>query len=94
MTGYYCPGCGATRATHHLLHGRLLKALDENALWVLSLPLVLYGAASEVRRAWCGRPLPGDIARQRWLILGFGAVVVLFGLLRNLPGEPFEWLAP
>lgn len=94
LTGLYCPGCGATRATHELLHGRLLAALDENALWVLGLPLVCYAAASEVRRQCRGRPLAGDPARNRWVILGAGIVVLLFGLLRNVPWEPFAWLAP
>lgn len=26
-TGYYCPGCGGTRAVRELLHGRFLKSL-------------------------------------------------------------------
>ncbi len=94
LTGLYCPGCGATRATHELLHGRLLAALQDNALWVLGLPLVFYAAASEVRRQCRGRPLPGDLTRNRGVILGAGILVLLFGLLRNLPWEPFAWLAP
>lgn len=94
LTGLYCPGCGATRATHELLHGRLLAALHANALWVLGLPLVLYAAASEIRRQCWGRPLPGDPARNRWLLFGAGIIVLLFGALRNLPWEPFTWLAP
>ncbi len=94
LTGLYCPGCGATRATHELLHGRLLAALHENALWVLALPVVCYAAASEIWRQCWGRPLPGDLTRSRTIILGAGVVVLLFGVLRNLPWEPFTWLAP
>src|SRR5215469_5393002 len=37
LTGLYCPGCGATRATYQLLHGNFLMALHDNALYVISL---------------------------------------------------------
>lgn len=38
FTGYYCPGCGGTRAVYALLHMRLIKAF-------LYHPLVPYSAA-------------------------------------------------
>ncbi|WP_408606132.1 DUF2752 domain-containing protein [Anaeromicropila populeti] len=25
-TGYYCPGCGGTRATQYLIHGHIIKS--------------------------------------------------------------------
>lgn len=37
LTGYYCPGCGGTRAFLSLLHGKLLDSLKYH-------PVVLYGA--------------------------------------------------
>ena len=37
ITGYYCPGCGGTRATVFLLHGDILKSVQYH-------PLVLYMA--------------------------------------------------
>ena len=37
LTGWNCPGCGATRAAYQLLHGHLLRALHDNALFVLTL---------------------------------------------------------
>jgi hypothetical protein len=40
-TGFYCAGCGATRAMYALLHGRVLVALHDNALFVALLPFVL-----------------------------------------------------
>lgn len=85
MTGWNCPGCGATRATHELLHGRLLAAWHYNALWVLSLPLAVYLAISELRVSAGRRPLPGDLPRQRWFWLTAIIVAILFFVGRNLP---------
>jgi hypothetical protein len=93
-TGLYCPGCGATRATHELLHGRVLVALRDNAFWVLSLPLVVYAVASETRRLFWGRPLPGDVLRRPRLFALLVAAAVVFGVLRNIPCAPFALLAP
>src|SRR5271163_1548576 len=51
-TGLYCAGCGATRALFALLHGRMLEALHDNALFVLALPLFLGLAGSQAWSAW------------------------------------------
>lgn len=90
LTGLYCPGCGATRASYQLLHGHLVRALHDNALFVLSLP------ALAARGAWClnrqrrGQPVrffipPGAL----WIFL---AVALIFVVLRNFPA--FSFLAP
>jgi len=94
ITGLHCPGCGATRATHQLLHGELVSALRYNAFWVLALPVAFYAAVSETRRLTKGRPLPGDLVRNRWFWVGLISVALLFGVLRNVPVYPFVLLAP
>lgn len=44
MTGYDCPGCGAQRSLHALLHGHLTEAVRYNVAIFLILPLTaLYG---------------------------------------------------
>ncbi|MBX9789449.1 MAG: DUF2752 domain-containing protein [Pirellulales bacterium] len=94
LTGWHCPGCGATRALHALLHGDVSQALAFNPVFVVLLPIV--GAALGWRglESWRGRPprtrplLPGGA------ILALAAVLVVFGIARNLPGWPFELLAP
>jgi hypothetical protein len=85
LTGLECPGCGATRATHELLHGRLSAALHYNALWILSLPLIAYVAMSELRVLGGGRPLLGDLPRKRWFWLSIIAAIAVFAVVRNLP---------
>jgi len=93
-TGLHCPGCGAVRATHELLHGRLRAALRYNALWVSVLPLCTYAGLSEWRRRRCGRPLWGDLSRRRWPLVLLAVAAVLFFVLRNVPVYPLLLLAP
>jgi hypothetical protein len=51
LLGIECPGCGATRALAALLHGRVLQALQLNALFVLLLPFGMAVAIQTYRRA-------------------------------------------
>jgi hypothetical protein len=95
LTGCYCPGCGTLRAVHHLLHGQIAAAMHANALAMMSLVLCLGFLAYRAGRAGAirltmlsGLTLPTAYV---WAALG---IVVAFGVVRNLPGTPFVWLAP
>ncbi len=97
MTGIYCAGCGATRALHALLHGRVLAALHDNALFVAALPLLIYVVAVYVLDAWRRNAWPAvyvDPRQVLWRGAAAFAVMVLFMVLRNLPGAAFAWLRP
>jgi hypothetical protein len=96
-TGIYCAGCGATRAIHALLHGRVIEALHDNALFAAALPLLLYVAAPYALAAWRANAWPQIPVDGRKLARrGIGIVLLMIGfmILRNLPGWPFEWLRP
>jgi hypothetical protein len=82
LTGLYCPGCGSTRAIHQLLHGDFLQALSLNPLMVISLPIL---ALLCFRPKWAYRP---SVA---WCAL---ALLVSYGILRNIHLWPFVLLAP
>ena len=83
LTGLDCPLCGATRATHALVHGRLVEALDFNALYVAALPLVGF-----LVLLWLVRGRLPDRVRSGAFLWSAVAVAVVFAVLRNLPIEP------
>lgn len=93
LTGWYCPGCGSLRALHQLLHGNFRAAWAMNPLTLLLLPFLAGGLAREAVSFWRGQPLP------QWIIPGASiralcALIILFGIVRNLPFHPFDLLAP
>lgn len=93
LTGIWCPACGATRASHAMLHGDLVSAFHQNALWLALAPLCLYAWLSWTLAAY-GRPvLPRlrlDARAGVWLL----AALAVFCVARNLPFTSFEALRP
>jgi hypothetical protein len=90
-TGLLCPGCGALRGIHQLLHGHLATAFRFNPMLFASLPFALwfgvkYGLQKEQK------PLALSL-RPAWLWLILVAVVAI-SVLRNLPGATFALLRP
>jgi hypothetical protein len=93
ITGLYCPGCGSLRATHALLHGEILAALDLNPLMVVSIPFLTYGFISLALYRIRGRGLPRLIKHPFW-VWAILALIIVYTVLRNLPYYPFSVLAP
>lgn len=92
-TGLHCPGCGSARCCHALLHGRLAQALAYNVALVVSLPFVVVGLLAEAWRYAKGLP-PAAPRLPAWVVWAIAAAISLFWVLRNVPAEPFVWLAP
>lgn len=84
LTGWWCPGCGLTRATHHLLRGQLAEAFRFNLLVVFVLTAIALSWA-----AWLlsttGRSLLGGRTFPRWAIAAMCTIAVAYGIARNLP---------
>ncbi len=59
LTGLQCPGCGTTRALHHLLHGDVAGAFRLNAMLFVAVP---FGALASVSRRVATHPLTGWVA--------------------------------
>ena len=96
-TGLHCPGCGCQRAIHHLLNGRLLLALQHNAMLIIALPWLLWEAV-RASLLYLKLPVP-RFMKRRWRFSGKQAMLIVvavtaFWLLRNVPCQPFELLAP
>lgn len=93
LTGLYCPGCGSLRAIHQLLQGNLQAAWAMNPLTLVLLPFIGYGLASEALLQLRGLGLPQPMLAGA-SIYTLCAVIILFGILRNIPLYPFGLLAP
>lgn len=92
LTGFYCPGCGASRAIRSLLHLDFLQALRYNAFVTVSLPFIgLYVAALAVSFVRFGED---RVSRKIPIvpIVVFAVLAILYGILRNVPVLSF--LAP
>ncbi len=84
LTGQWCPGCGLTRATHHLFRGNVGQALSFN----LFVPLVLVALVA-MWAVWLS-----VVARRgvpRWVMslglrsyVAIGAALTAFTVIRNL----------
>lgn len=91
LTGLYCTGCGITRAFLALFNGQVGRAFSMNALAMTTLPIGLI--------VWLDDGVGGFKHGQRAIRLLKDArvwafVVIVFTLARNIPIEPFLWLAP
>lgn len=90
LTGLYCPGCGTARCLHSLVNGDVGAAFARNPL----IPIVVVALAVMFVRwvvlRWRGERFTFD--PPNWLPITLGIGVLLFGVLRNVPG--FELLGP
>ena len=93
LTGLACPGCGGLRALHQLAHGHVAVAFHLNPLLVLAVPMALWLLARQLAGKHAGKRIVATLSRPPWpwIVLG---VVILFGVLRNLPLPPFAYLSP
>jgi len=94
VTGLWCPGCGLTRGFHELLTGHPLAALGYNVFVPVVLVGVLAAYWSWVRRSWGLTPLRRPTWTQPFLTWMLPAMLVVYGVLRNIPAAPFDALAP
>ncbi len=93
VTGYYCIGCGGTRAVHDLLHGRLLSAFGHNPLLFFMAPPLGYVVLGRLKGWVTGKPWP-EVTLPAWAIMAMFFLFLAYWIGRNLPVYPLTLLAP
>lgn len=83
ITGYDCPGCGAQRAIHALLHGHWAEALSYNYFMIYSVPyfmaVVFTEYAVKGKHQWqLRRIFEGKAAITLYIVL-----FIAWGIVRN-----------
>lgn len=95
LTSFYCPGCGTTRALYELMHFNFINAVHDNALTILMIgPGVLYLLIREYLHFVLNRKLLPAPVFKPWMTIMVIVVLLLFTICRNIPVEPFLFLAP
>lgn len=93
FTGFACPGCGLTRGFHSLFHGDILSAIDFNLLIPVWAMILAWVFVSLILLAVRGRGLNMWPTNPRFMYVFWG-VLVVFGVLRNIPAWPLTILFP
>jgi len=93
-TGLWCPGCGLTRGTYQLLHGHVGAALSYNIFTPVALAVIVIVWFSWVRTSWGGQLMRVPPRTARWLAIITPALLLVYGVLRNVPVAPLRALAP
>ena len=83
LTGLECPGCGTTRALHHLLHGRIEEAFRLNPMLFLLMAVALFALPSILR----GRQ--PRFLMEPWFAWTAFFVLAGYWIVRNTPLYPF-----
>jgi len=92
-TGYYCTGCGSQRALHDLLHLDFAGVVNHNLLFLPALGVVVYYGLLKWLEFKKNRTYHTFLNNRSTPIIIL-VIVVLFTILRNIEGYPFNMLAP
>ena len=93
FTGLNCPGCGSLRALHHLTHGEFAAAFFCNPLLIIALVVMVLTLIPRLTDQHDSHAHASIFTRPAtiWAIC---AIVIVFGVLRNVPGPAFAWMSP
>lgn len=93
LTGFYCPGCGMTRAIYNIVTLNFTDCFHNNLLVILLIPLLLYYLFCLVKNyLLTGKIISLDRVFPRFLIIIILIIVIVYGILRNI--DFFSWMKP
>lgn len=92
-TGFYCPGCGSQRATHHLLNFNFLGVAQQNVLYILGLLFIAYHFFIIAFNFVFKKNIYNYTYHPKTPIIIL-IIVIIFWVLRNITIYPFSLLAP
>ena len=91
--GIYCPGCGSTRAVHHLLNARIVEAWRHNpALVLIGLPFLAMLLIQVAAVLFVGTHV--SVKGSSRLAIALAVALVLYAIVRIIPFELFDGLRP
>ena len=88
LTGFTCPGCGATRALFQLLHGHFLAAFELNPLFLIGLPFLMAVLIRHTSHIMRGKLPRGNVLPPS-IIYTLFFIILSFWIFRNTPYYPF-----
>ena len=92
FTGFYCPGCGATRELYSLLHGEIYQAFRFNPALFILLPGIAYYIIAKT--IYYIKGILRDPLQKvpTFVFITILILLLVFGVMRNIP--LFHFLAP
>jgi hypothetical protein len=82
LTGYYCPGCGGTRAVDALLRGQLVKSFLFHPVVVYTLAGMLAFVVSHTLNILTREKIPAMMFRVQFFYVMIG-VILLQWIIKN-----------
>ena len=92
LTGWYCPGCGLTRAAHALMHGDFRAMLTDHLFSPVVFAFLIWLYVSYFGRRLGLIRTPFAITWPDWVVYAILGAFFVYSVVRNIPA--FSFLLP
>ena len=84
LTGFYCPGCGGTRAVRALIHGKLITSFLYHPCWMYCTVIAGLVMISNTLQLILGKHVKVGMKYRHGYLYGSAAVLVVNWILQNI----------